>query len=72
MWLPTHHYEAMPFYWVAGGFLLLGAAWPVDGWYWAELLAAAGLVCLVTGLVLVLRRRGYRDSRSRLDYDRTQ
>jgi hypothetical protein len=72
MWLPTRHYEALPLYCAAGGMLLFGAAWLVDGWHWAELFAASGLACLVTGLVLVLRRRGYRDSRSRLNFDDTR
>jgi hypothetical protein len=41
----------------------------VNAWYWAEIVAGGGLAAVVIGLVLVLRRKGYRSSRSRLDFD---
>lgn len=69
MWLPKVLYETIPFSFMGVGAIGLGAAFFVDGWYWAEILAAGSLVALVIGLMLWLRRKGYRSSRSRLDFD---
>lgn len=71
MWIPKILYESIPFYYVGFGAVALGAAFYVDSWYWAEVLAGGGLIAIVIGLVLLLRRKGYRSSRSRLDFDRT-
>ena len=71
MWIPKILYESIPFYYLAFGAFGIGAAFYVDSWYWAEVLAAFGLLGLVIGLVLLLRRKGYRSSRSRVDFDRT-
>jgi hypothetical protein len=71
MWLPKHVYESIPFALLGLGALGLGAAFYVDSWYWSEILAADGLIALVIGLVLLLRRKGYRSSRSRIDFDRS-
>jgi len=72
MWLPKFLYESLPFYYLALGAAVLGAAFYVDKGYWPEICAGAGIVLLVLGLVLVLRRKGYRASRSRLDFNRKQ
>ncbi len=69
MWLPKLFYESIPFYLVGLGAIGLGAAFYLDSWYWAEVVAGGGLTALVIGLVLVLRRKGYRSSRSRVDFD---
>jgi cytochrome c biogenesis protein CcdA len=69
MWLPKYLYETLPFYFLGLGVAGLGAAFYLESWYWAEIAAGVGLVTLVIGLVLVLRRKGYRSSRSRLDFD---
>jgi hypothetical protein len=69
MWLPKFLYESIPFWWLALGVAGLGAAFFIEGWYWPELLAASGVLAVILGLVLLLRRRGYRTSRSRLDFD---
>lgn len=71
MWLPKLLYESIPFYFLGLGAAGLGAAFYLDSWLWAEISAGAGMLMLVIGLVLVLRRKGYRSSRSRLDFDRT-
>jgi cytochrome c biogenesis protein CcdA len=71
MWLPKIFYESIPFYYLTLGAGGIGAAFYVDSKYWAEVLAAGGLITLVVGLVLLLRRKGYRSSRSRVDFDRT-
>jgi len=69
MWLPKFLYETIPFFLLGLGVAGLGAAFFVYSWYWPEIVAGSGLTSLVIGLVLVLRRKGYRSSRSRLDFD---
>ena len=70
MWLPKFVYESMPFYYLVLGALALGGAFYFEREYWPEVSAGVGVVFLVLGLVLLLRRKGYRSSRSRLDFDR--
>jgi drug/metabolite transporter (DMT)-like permease len=72
MWLPKFFYETLPFYYLALGAAVLGAAFYIDRGRWPEICAGTGIFLLVLGLVLVLRRKGYRASRSRLDFDRTK
>jgi hypothetical protein len=69
MWLPKLVYESIPFYYLAFGAVALGVAFYLEAWYWPEISAGFGLAGLVTGVVLLLRRKGYRASRSRLDFD---
>jgi hypothetical protein len=71
MWLPKFFYESIPFYLIGLGVAGVGAAFYLQTWYWPEIAAVGGLFALVLGLVLVLRRKGYRSSRSRLDFDRS-
>jgi len=71
MWLPKFFYESIPFYLLGLGAAGLAAAFYLDSWYWAEITAGSGLFALIMGLVLVLRRKGYRSSRSRLDFDKS-
>jgi membrane-bound ClpP family serine protease len=68
MWLPKIVYESIPFYWLGIGVIGLGAAFYIDAWFWPEILALAGVIAIVIGLTLLLRRRGYRSSRSRTDF----
>ena len=68
MWLPKYLYESIPFHYLGLGAIGLAAAFTIDAWHWAEVMAAGGLIAVVTGLVL-LRRKGYRSSRSHLDFD---
>jgi Flp pilus assembly protein TadB len=70
MWLPKPLYESIPFHFLVLGAALVIAAFYVETGYWPEILAIAGGVLLITGVMLLLRRRGYRASRSRLDFDR--
>ena len=66
MWLPKPVYEALPFILLTAGLLLaVGSYLSSSGW----LLVVASLVA-VAGLVLYLKRRDYRLSRSRIKYDR--
>jgi len=53
-------YESLPYvYMLAGsGALLASFRWRMEDW--SDLVAGFGLIVLVTGLVLALRRRDYR------------
>lgn len=71
MWLPRFLYESLPFWYLGIGGVLIGFAFAIEAGPWPEVLAVAGLVALVIGLMLILRRKGYRASRSRSDFDET-
>ena len=70
MWLPNPVYEAVPYALVVVGFALATAAYlsAVD-WIQTSLLVG-GSILAIGGLVLLLKRRDYRMSRSRAKYDR--
>lgn len=67
MWLSEPIYESLPYYYMTLGFVAGVGSYRLDLWYWSEILALAAAASLVTGLVLWLKRRDYRRSRSRLD-----
>lgn len=66
VWIPRPIYEAIPYLLMAGGSALLLAAYLLEqgprGW-----LLAAGAAGLTIGLVLWMRRRDYRKTRSEYD-----
>ena len=70
MRLPKPLYEALPYVLLAGG-LVVGVTVFVAGAGWLQnsILIVAAIVA-VAGLVLLLKRRDYRLSRSRIKYDR--
>jgi predicted phage tail protein len=70
MWLPKPLYESIPFHYLILGAAAVIAAFYVETGYWPEILAVVGAVLLITGVMLLLRRKGYRSSRSRLDFNR--
>jgi hypothetical protein len=70
MWLPKPAYEALPYLLLFAGSLLMGLAYLSGiGWLQTSLLIC-GSASAVAGLVLLLKRRDYRLSRSRIKYDR--
>lgn len=62
-------YEALPWVYLAGGVAALAAAWFMTARLWSNLLVLAGFAALVGGLVLLLRRRDYRDQQRRYGRD---
>lgn len=66
MWLSDLIYESLPYYYMMLGGIAGIASYRLETWYWPELLALISAASLVTGLVLWLKRRDYRRSRSRL------
>lgn len=71
MWLSKPVYEGLPFYYMGLGLALLAAGFFIDYWRWSPICALLGLPLLVLGLVLWLKRRDYRASRSRSRFDET-
>ena len=72
MWLSKPLYESLPFYYIAVGIVALFAALYVNYWYWPIICTIFGLVSLVGGLAIWLKRRDYRASRSRFDFEKTK
>lgn len=70
MWLPKMLYESLPLIYIAIGIAVgIGSQFLADELL-SLVLLIAGVCSLVGGLVLILKRRDYRLSRSRLRYDR--
>lgn len=69
MWLSKPVYESLPYYYAGAGIVAVVIGLLVDYGYWAEGCFAAGILAIVAGAVLLLKRRAYRTSRSRLDFD---
>ena len=67
MYLPRVVYEALPYAYVAGGFLLCAGSYAAAQAAWTEAVLLLGAGGVVLGLVLLLRRRAYRDEAARYD-----
>ena len=65
MWLSKPIYESLPYFYLLAGVGSLVASLYVNYWHWPVIGAVVGLGCLIAGLVVWLRRRDYRQSRSR-------
>ncbi|MBN1239830.1 MAG: hypothetical protein JXB36_15105 [Gammaproteobacteria bacterium] len=71
MWMSKPLYESLPFCYMAIGLVVTAVAFFVDHGRWQALAFAVGLSLLVGGLVLWLKRRDYRSSRSRTPFEKT-
>jgi Flp pilus assembly protein TadB len=69
MWLSKPLYESLPYYYAVVGAIILVLSFYLENWYWQTILAGIGLASVIAGLVVWLRRRGYRQSRSRRAMD---
>ena len=65
MWLSKPIYESLPYFYLIVGAIALGASMYASHWYWPEICFGVGLLCLVGGLVVLLKRRDYRSSDGR-------
>ena len=65
MWLSRPLYESLPYNYIAVGLIALAGSFFLSHWYWPVISAGIGLASLIAGLVVWLKRRGYRHSRSR-------
>lgn len=60
MWVAKPIYEVLPYFYLIAGAVLLGASMYVSHWHWPEICFVAGLLSLVGGLVVLLKRRDAR------------
>jgi hypothetical protein len=60
LWLSKPVYEFLPYFYMAGGLLALAASIYLNYWYWPTICLVAGLILLVGGLMVWLKRRDYR------------
>lgn len=67
MHLPRKVYESLPYAYVVGGIALCGGSYVAAEAPWTEVAFVLGAAGVVLGLVLLLRRRAYRDEASRYD-----
>ncbi|HMB73643.1 MAG TPA: LPXTG cell wall anchor domain-containing protein [Gammaproteobacteria bacterium] len=69
MWLPRPVYESLPFALIILGVLLALGGYLISAEWLQSVLLIGGSLMAVAGLVLLLKRRDYRLSRSRVKYD---
>jgi len=60
MWVSKPIYESLPYFYLLVGAISLGASMYVNHWHWPTICFVVGLICLVAGLVVLLKRRDYR------------
>lgn len=65
MWIAKPIYEFLPYFYLLVGALCLGASMYVNHWHWPTICFATGLIGLVAGLVVLLKRRDYRNTERR-------
>jgi hypothetical protein len=64
MWLARPIYEFLPYLYMLVGVALLGAAWFIEMSTLPSIFMVVGVLSLMAGLVLWLRRRDYRTRQS--------
>ncbi len=60
MWVSKPIYESLPYLYLATGAACLGASMYVSHWHWPTICFVVGLICLVAGLAVLLKRRDHR------------
>ena len=60
MWVAKPIYESLPYFYLLVGSIALVASMYINYWYWPTICFVLGMFCLVTGLVIVLKRRDAR------------
>jgi len=61
LWLSKQIYEMIPFFYLVAGAISLVASLYLDFWYWPHICLMAGFACLILGLVILLKRRDFRN-----------
>ncbi len=61
MWVSKPIYESVPYFYLVVGGISLAASMYLNHWYWPTICFVVGLLCLVAGLVIWLKRRDHRD-----------
>ncbi len=66
MWVSKPIYESLPYFYLLAGAISLGASMYLDHGYWPTVCFILGMICLVAGLVVLLKRRDYRETDRRV------
>lgn len=61
LWLSKPLYELLPYFYMLAGLACFVASMYLDYWYWPTVCLLAGIACLIFGLVILLRRRDFRN-----------
>jgi hypothetical protein len=61
IWLSKPIYETLPYFYLLAGVVCLIASLYLNYWYWPTVCLIGGIACLVIGLIILLRRRDFRD-----------
>lgn len=67
MWVSKPIYEGLPYFYLIVGAVILAASMYLNHWYWPTICFTVGLVSLVGGLVVLLKRRDYRKHNRRVN-----
>lgn len=57
-------YETLPYLYMLAGALAFGASYLLGESVWADVVLVLGIVCVLGGVVVILRRRDYRANRA--------
>lgn len=60
MWVSKPIYESLPYFYLLVGVIALGLSMYLTYWYMPTICFVFGFVCLVAGLVVLLKRRDHR------------
>ncbi len=60
MWVSKPIYESLPYLYLVLGAVALGLSMYLNYWYMPTICFIVGIICLVAGLVVLLKRRDYR------------
>jgi hypothetical protein len=61
MWVSKPIYESLPYFYLFTGIVSLFASMYLNHWHWPTICFVVGTASLVGGLVVLLKRRDYRD-----------
>jgi hypothetical protein len=70
MWMTKPVYESLPFVYMILGVLVGATAFLAEQTRWQAVCVGTGMVLMTGGLVLWLKRRDYRSSRSRKPFEK--
>ena len=70
IWLSKPLYETLPYFYLLAGTGCLLASLYLNYWYWPSIFLVKGVVCLLVGLIVFLRRRNFRMEREPARNDR--
>ena len=68
MYLPRGVYELLPYVYVTAGIAASVASYAGRDAPWSNAIFVVGVIGIVGGCVLILRRRSYRDDQARYDH----